>query len=100
MLKNDISANTGNRPVRTRVSGVTKCPAHEPPAAVYALKAWTVRKSRGKWYIAPTVCFGKNPTWSKPYATLQRATTAIARKLAEEWLMRHKRRCAHYGITE
>jgi hypothetical protein len=29
--------------------------------------------------------------WSKPYATLRRATTAIARKLQREFLRRHSR---------
>jgi hypothetical protein len=31
---------------------------------------------------------------------LQRATTAIARKLADEVMRRHKRRCDYYGIND
>jgi hypothetical protein len=60
----------------------------EPPPAVYALTAWSVRKSNGQWQIAPTARFEEKPQWSKPYATLQRATTAIARKLADEAMRR------------
>lgn len=75
-------------------------PAHQPPPAIYALSAWTVKKSNGKWYIAPTARFEDKPPWSKPYATLQRATTAIARKLADEVITRHKRRCERYGIND
>ena len=71
-----------------------------PLAQVYALRAWSVKKSGGKWYISPTACFGGKPDWSRSYATLQRATTAIARKLAEEVITRHKRRCEQDGTTE
>jgi hypothetical protein len=57
------------------------------------------REVNGKWYIAPTGArFDERAQWSKPYATLQRATTAIARKLADEVIKRHKRRCDFYGI--
>ena len=76
-----------------------KRPTHAPPP-IYALRDWTVRKTNGKWYIAPTARFEDKPEWSKPYATLQRATTAIARKLADEVIRRHKRRCDFYGIND
>lgn len=78
-----------------------KRPPSPPPPAIYALTAWAVKKVNGKWYIAPTGArFDERAQWSKPYATLQRATTAIARKLADEVQKRHKRRCDFYGIDD
>ena len=77
-----------------------KPPTQPAPPAIYALRDWTVKKANGKWYIAPTARFEDKPQWSKPYATLQRATTAIARKLADEVMRRHKRRCDYYGIND
>jgi hypothetical protein len=67
------------------------------PPEVYALRAWSVMKAGDNWYVATTACFENKPQWSKPYATLQRATTAIARKLAEEVLNRQEWRRKVYG---
>jgi hypothetical protein len=78
----------------------TKTAPREAPPAIYALAAWSVRKSNGKWQIALTARFDDKLSWGKPYATLQRATMAIARKLADEVTKRHKRRCQHYGLKE
>ena len=77
-----------------------KRPAQPPPPAIYALPVWSVKKVNGKWYISRAARFDDKQAWSKPYDTLQRATTAIARKLAEEVLARHKRRCETYGIDD
>jgi len=74
-------------------------PVSKAPPEVYALTAWSVRKSGDKWYVAPTACFDNKPEWSKPYASLYRATTAIARKLAEEVLARQERRRKWNGFT-
>jgi hypothetical protein len=71
---------------------------HKAPVEVYALKAWSVKKPGDNWHIAETACFENKPEWSKPYASLYRATTAIARKLAEEVLTRQKRRRERNGI--
>jgi hypothetical protein len=38
--------------------------------------------------------------WKGPYATVHRATTAIARKLAEEIIERHTARCRNYGVDD
>jgi hypothetical protein len=62
-----------------------------PVEAVYALKGWTIRNVGDKFFIAPTAHFGDRPQWSKPYRSLQNATAAIARKLAEEFTMRQNR---------
>jgi hypothetical protein len=72
----------------------------KPTAQVYALTAWSVKQVGDKWYIAQTACFENKPTWSKPYASLHYATTAIARKLAQEVLARQKWRTKVYGATE
>ena len=74
-------------------------PVHKAPAEVYALRAWSVKTLGDKWYVAPTACFDNKPEWSKPYASLYRATTAIARKLAEEVLTRQNRRHELNGIN-
>lgn len=68
--------------------------------AIFALKPWTIKEHGGKFYIAPTAAFDDKRLWSKPYATLQRACAAIARKLAEEWLARDKRRRSYHGLKE
>ena len=70
------------------------------PPAVFALKAWTIKEHGGKFYIAPTASLDDKRRWSKTYATLQSACTAIARKLAEEWTTRNERRRASYGLTK
>lgn len=57
---------------------------------VYALKSWTIRKSGERFYIATTAQEGKHK-WRGPYASLQRATTAIARKLEWEFTRRSNR---------
>lgn len=66
--------------------------------AVYALRSWCIREHRGKYQIAPAVYFGERErNWSRSYASLTRATNAIARKLQEEWVQRHQPRVAFYG---
>jgi hypothetical protein len=67
------------------------------PQAVFALKAWTIKESGGKYYVSPTASFDDKTRWSKPYDSLQRACTAIARKLASEWQQRDKRRRDFHG---
>jgi hypothetical protein len=66
--------------------------------AVFALRAWTIKKSGNKFYIIPSGAFGMR--WSKSYKSLQAACAAIARKHAEEWTQRNERRQAHYGLTK
>ena len=77
----------------------TRMPAQKAPPEIYALRAWSVNKVGDDWYVAPTACFHNKPEWSKPYATLHHATTAIARKLAEEVLTRQKPRLVQTGIN-
>ena len=70
------------------------------PQAVFALKAWTIKEHGGKFFIAPTSSFDDKQRWSKGYASLQRACTAIARKLAEEWTERNERRRKFHRIKK
>jgi hypothetical protein len=56
-------------------------------ARVFALKGFTIKSQRGKFFVSPT---GLN-TWAGPYASLQHATTAIARKLSREFTERDER---------
>lgn len=60
-------------------------------ATVFALKAYSVKRIADRFYIAPTAAFTDKQRWGKSYATLQAATAAIARQLAEEWLQRNTR---------
>jgi hypothetical protein len=65
---------------------------HVSNTRVFALTAYTVcRDEKGSFRIALTYHYGEKPQWSKPYLTLQLATTAIARKLQAEFLERDKR---------
>ena len=61
-----------------------------PEAHVYALRSYTIKKKGDEYFVSPTGQEGAH-RWSKPYATLQRATTAIARKLQREFTRRHSR---------
>ena len=62
------------------------------PPRVFALKAWTIKiDDKGQHFISPTANFDDKYRWNGPYRTLQHATTAIARKLQQEFLERDKR---------
>jgi hypothetical protein len=58
-----------------------------------------VKKVGFKWYISQAARFVDKEEWKRPYDTIRQATTAIARKMAEEVLTRHKARCQYYGIN-
>jgi hypothetical protein len=89
---------------RKRVASVpvvpAKRPAYPPPPAIYALRVWSVKKINGKWYVSQAARFDDKEQWMGPYDNVHRATTAIARKLAEEIIERHTARCRHYGIDD
>jgi hypothetical protein len=59
-------------------------------AHIYALKSWTIQKRGEAFYIAASAQEGRH-RWRGPYASLQRATTAIARKLEWEFSRRHRK---------
>jgi hypothetical protein len=54
---------------------------------VYALHNYTIKKQGDRLFVAVSAVAGTH-RWSKPYATLQHATTAIARKLRREFVVR------------
>jgi hypothetical protein len=61
---------------------------------------WSVKKVNGEWFISQAARFDAKEQWMGPYATIYRATTAIARKLAEEVNERHSARCRNYGVDD
>ena len=63
---------------------------------VYALSGWSIKVDGTGFRISPAAYYEAKSTWSKPYETLQGATSAIARKLAEEFNDRHSRRVAFH----
>lgn len=54
---------------------------------VIALKGFTIKSDRGKFFVSPT----GHRAWYGPYKSLHHATTAIARKIAREFTQRHQR---------
>ena len=63
---------------------------------VFALKAWTIKFHEKKFYVAPTNAPDEKQRWGKPYASLQAACAAIARRHADEWRARDQRRSAFH----
>jgi hypothetical protein len=61
---------------------------------IYALRNYTIKQQGNRFYVAATAMAGKH-RWSKPYASLQHAATAIARKLQREFVTRHSRSNGH-----
>jgi hypothetical protein len=57
---------------------------------VYALRNYTIKKQGDQFFVAATA-MARTHRWSKPYATLQHATNAIARKLQREFVARQSR---------
>jgi hypothetical protein len=72
-------------------------PLHEPPPAVYLLKAWTLREKNGKWFAAHAAHHGDKPEWKGPYQSLDNAAKAIARAITQEVAARHNRCIDFYG---
>jgi hypothetical protein len=66
----------------------------KPATHLYALRSYTIKEQGGAFFVSPTGTEGSH-RWSKPYASLQRATTAIARKLQREFTKRHSRANGH-----
>jgi hypothetical protein len=98
-MQKKVSAPRPKRPKSTPVTPASR-PLHPPPPAIYALRVWSVKKVGFKWYISEAARFDDKEQWKGPYDTIHRATTAIARKMAEEVLTRHRTRCQHYGIDD
>jgi hypothetical protein len=99
-MQKKVAVARPKRPKPAPVEPVPR-PLHPPPPAIYALRVWSVKKVHGEWYIFSAAArFDDKEQWMGPYASIHRATTAIARKLAEEVLRRHTARNRNYGINE
>jgi len=59
-----------------------------------------VKKVNREMFISQAARLDDKDRGKGPYETVQRATTAIARKLAEEIIERHTARCRNYGIDD
>ncbi len=69
----------------------------KPPAAIYALTQYTVKRTDKGW--AHAASFGPEASrWSKAFSTADAAIDAIAAKLKAELVERHDRRCAFYKL--
>ena len=58
---------------------------------VFRLRPWTIRKHNGSYFISQD---DHPKKWGKSYASLQRACTAVARKMQAEWEERARRYAA------
>jgi len=96
-MQKTVSAARAKRQV---AAPPVKRPSEAIEPAIYALRVWSVKKVNGKWYISQGARFDDKAAWSGPYETLQRATTAIARKMGDEVMKRHKRHYEHYGVND
>ena len=57
---------------------------------LFALRSYTIKQHNDSFFVAATAQEGRH-RWSKPYATLQHATTAIGRRLQREFTKRMNR---------
>jgi hypothetical protein len=62
-----------------------------PEKFTYALKDYTAERRKNGWWISRTwtVSAGEKPQWIGPFATIETACLAIARRLAIELADRH-----------
>jgi hypothetical protein len=70
-----------------------------PEKFTYALPAFTVQRRKTGWWISPTWSAGEKPQWSGPFATIETACLAIARKLAIEIADRHTQSIERHALT-
>ncbi|MEZ5844829.1 MAG: hypothetical protein R3D27_13990 [Hyphomicrobiaceae bacterium] len=72
----------------------------QPTSFLYALKHWQVERRAHGWWVAeaiPTFA-AVRPTWHGPFATIETACLAIARRLAAETADRHTRHIEHHRL--
>jgi hypothetical protein len=72
----------------------------KPLRYAYALQAYTCERRPDGWYICrtPFTAAGEKPAWSGPFATIETAMIAIARRLATEAADRHTRSIEAHNI--
>jgi hypothetical protein len=71
-----------------------------PERFTYALKEYTAERRTTGWWISRTwsVSIGEKPQWVGPFATIETACLAIARRLAIEIADRHTQSIEWYGL--
>jgi hypothetical protein len=78
-----------------------KSKAKNPPDKfTYAQHQFTVQRRKRGWWISRTwtASAGEKPEWSGPFATIETACLAIARRLAIEIADRHTQSIERHGI--
>ncbi len=73
-----------------------------PEKFTYALRQYTAERRGNGWWISRTwtVSAGEKPEWRGPFATIETACLAIARRLATEIADRHTHWIEWYGIKD
>ena len=71
-----------------------------PTKFSYALKAHTAERRANGWHVTATPLADAKPEWSGPYATIESACLAIARRLAVEVADRHTRSIEFHKIDK
>ncbi len=71
-----------------------------PDKFTYALRQYTAERRKNGWWISRTwtVSAGEKPEWKGPFATIETACLAIARRLAIEIADRHTQWIEWHGI--
>jgi hypothetical protein len=71
-----------------------------PDKFTYALKQYTAERRADGWWISRTwsASYGEKPQWRGPFATIETACLAIARRLATEIADRHTHSIERHGI--
>ena len=77
----------------------TASTAKPPDKFTYALPAFTVQRRKTGWWISPSKSAGGKPQRSGPFATIETACLAIARRLAIEIADRHTQSIERYALT-
>jgi hypothetical protein len=78
-----------------------KSKATTPPEKfTYALKDYTAERLKTGWWISRTwtVSAGEKPQWTGPFAAIETACLAIARRLAIELADRHTQSIEWHGL--
>ncbi len=71
-----------------------------PDRFTYALKRFTAERREDGWWISRTwtASYGEKPQWKGPFATIETACLAIARRLATEIADRHTHSIEWHGL--
>lgn len=78
----------------------TSCSGKVPDKFTYALKQYTAERREDGWWTSRTwtASYGEKPQWKGPFATIETACLAIARRLATEIADRHTHSIEWHGL--